>query len=207
MRFPVFLLIISLLILLAYTTVSVLPLSGENELYDKVVRLHILANSDSEEDQQMKLLVRDEVLRVMSNKFSCDMSREDAEAVIVEDLDELWSAAEEKVRELGYDYPVRVSIGEEKYPRREYEGLTLPAGNYTSLKVEIGEAAGQNWWCVAFPPLCLSAANEKNNAPSNEEALIKVGFTEEQYKIITENDKPRYKLKFKIIEIFESLFG
>jgi len=207
MRSPVFLLILAVIFLFAYTVGAVLPMSGESDLYDKVIRLHVLANSDSDEDQNLKLKVRDEVLFTMGDKLSCEMSREDAESVIAEELDNIKITAEEKIRELGYDYSVNVSLGEEKYPEREYDELTLPAGRYTSLRVEIGKAQGQNWWCVVFPPLCLSAAGNKNSATSNEEALIKVGFTEEQYKIITENDKPKYRLKFKIVEIFESLFG
>ena len=207
MRSPVFLLILAVIFLFAYTVGAVLPMSGESDLYDKVIRLHVLANSDSDEDQNLKLKVRDEVLFAMGDKLSCEMSREDAESVIAEELDNIKITAEEKIRELGYSYSVNVSLGEEKYPEREYDELTLPAGRYTSLRVEIGKAQGQNWWCVVFPPLCLSAAGSKNSAPSNEEALIKVGFTEEQYKIITENDKPKYRLKFKIVEIFESLFG
>ncbi|MBR5452616.1 MAG: stage II sporulation protein R [Clostridia bacterium] len=207
MRSPFLLLIISVVILLAYLAGTLFPLYCESDLYDKVIRLHVLANSDSTEDQSLKLKVRDEVLRVMGDKLSSDMNIDDAKMIITGELDELRAAAEEKIRELGYSYSVNVSVGEEKYPEREYDEITLPGGKYTSLRVEIGAAEGQNWWCVVFPPLCLGAAGEKNSTSSNEEALIKVGFTEEQYKIITENDKPRYKLKFKILEVFESLFG
>ena len=144
MRSPVFLLILAVIFLFAYTVGAVLPMSGESDLYDKVIRLHVLANSDSDEDQNLKLKVRDEVLFAMGDKLSCEMSREDAESVIAEELDNIKITAEEKIRELGYSYSVNVSLGEEKYPEREYDELTLPAGRYTSLRVEIGKAQGQN---------------------------------------------------------------
>lgn len=204
----VFIITFSVLILVSAVFTAFLPVSGENELYDKVIRLHVLANSDSEEDQELKLKVRDTVLDTLSGKLSDVSDRETAEGVLLAEFPALEAAAEGKIREEGYDYDVTLSLGEEYYPEKSYEELTMPSGKYTSLKVEIGAAEGKNWWCVVFPPLCLSAATKKENASSkNEDALIEVGFTEEQYRIITQNDKPRYKIKFRILEIFEEWFS
>lgn len=203
-----FLLTFAVLVLLTVLLSSFLPLSGEEELYDKVIRLHVLANSDSEEDQALKLRVRDAVLSRLDGELSACDTRESAEAVLAGKLEGVSAAAEEEIRARGYDYGVRVSLGQERYPEKEYDELTMPAGSYLSLKVEIGEAEGRNWWCVVFPPLCLSAARggTENALAENEDALLRAGFTGEQYKIITRSDTPRYKLKFKLLELFGSWF-
>ena len=203
----VFIITFSVLILVSAAVSAFLPVSGEEELYDKVIRLHVLANSDSEEDQELKLEVRDTVLENLNGKLSDVRDRKSAESVLTSEFSAVEAAAEQKIRELGYDYQVNISLTEEYYPEKSYEELTMPSGEYMSLKVEIGAAEGKNWWCVVFPPLCLNAATKNENASSkNEDALIEVGFTEEQYRIITQNDKPRYKIKFKILEMFEEWF-
>jgi stage II sporulation protein R len=110
------------------------------------------------------------------------------------------------VNEQGYDYPVSVLLGKEEYPTRSYENCCFPGGTYVSLRVCIGEAEGQNWWCVLFPPLCLSAASA-NDDQSNEDAFISVGLTGEQYRVITETDNVKYRIRFKILESVQGLFG
>lgn len=199
-----FLLIFSVLTLLTCIAVTFLPLSGEEELYDKVIRLHVLANSDSEEDQALKLSVRDAVLTSLEDEFDDSITREEAAEKLRAQLGDVTTAAQDEINAQGYDYDVSVSLNEEYYPTKEYENITMPAGTYLSLKVEIGEAAGHNWWCVVYPPLCLSAAMKSED--DNEDALLRAGFTGEQYKIITQTDEPKYKLKFKILELFESWF-
>lgn len=176
----VFIITFSVLILVSTVFTAFLPVSGEEELYDKVIRLHVLANSDSGEDQELKLKVRDTVLETLGGKLAGISDRETAEGVLTAEFPVLKAAAEQKIRDEGYDYGVTLSIGEEYYPEKSYEELTMPSGKYMSLKVEIGAAEGKNWWCVVFPPLCLGAATKKENAASeNEDALIEVGFTEE----------------------------
>ena len=189
---------------LAVMVIGLLPVHGESELYDNVLRLHVIANSDSDEDQSLKLIVRDEILKEVSSLVMECESFEEAEAVLSkeENLDRLRRVAEETIEREGYDYKVSISLGREKYPRKNYEALCFPSGNYTSLRVEIGGAVGKNWWCVLFPQLCLDVATK-----SNEESFIEAGFTPEQYKIVTESDEPRYQVKFKILEIIEETFG
>ena len=179
---------------------SYLPVHGEEQIYDSVVRLHVIANSDSDADQELKLKVRDAVLAEMSSLVGDCCDRESALTVLGSSLEHISSVAQKTVYENGYDYPVSVSLGEEKYPTKNYEAACFPAGTYSSLQIKIGDADGKNWWCVLFPTLCLSSAK------SAEEAFIEVGLSSEQYKIITETDDPKYKLRFKILESFESIF-
>ena len=184
--------------------IGLLPVHGEAEIYDSVIRLHVLANSDSEEDQALKLKVRDALLEVTVPLLGdCD-DREKAEELIRENLELLRSVALETVRENGSDDDVTVSLSRERYPRKSYEAFCFPGGEYLSLRVCIGEAEGQNWWCCLFPPLCLSAATAKSD---NEDAFIQVGLTKDQYGIITETGKTKYKVRFKILEVIEDWFG
>ncbi len=194
------LLTVAVCIVFLFIVIGLLPIHGESEIYDSVVRLHVLANSDSEEDQLLKLKVRDSVLSSSAEILKdCD-SREDAISAINENIDKLENAARETVIAEGYDYSVRVELGEESYPTRNYEACCFPSGKYVSLRVLIGDAEGQNWWCVLFPPMCLSAATERSEA---EDAFISVGLSSEQYKIITETDNPKYEIRFKILEALE----
>lgn len=186
--------------------ISILPIHGEAKIYDTVVRLHVLANSDSEQDQALKLQVRDEVLRVTGPLLTDCKSREEAVAVLQAHGDEIRDAAQAVVRAQGYDYPVSILLGEEQYPTRNYENCCFPGGTYVSLRVCIGEAEGQNWWCVLFPPLCLSAAGAQEE-DSNEDAFISVGLTGEQYKLITETDNVKYRIRFKVLETVQELLG
>ena len=185
---------------------TVLPIHGEQEVYDSVVRLHVLANSDSEQDQALKLQVRDEVLRVTELLLVGCGSREQAEQILQEHMGDIEAAAQAVVTGQGYDYPVSVLLGKEEYPTRTYENCCFPSGTYVSLRVCIGEAEGQNWWCVLFPPLCLSAASAEGEQ-SNEDAFISVGLTGEQYKIITQTDQVKYRIRFKVLESVQGLIG
>ncbi len=196
------LLAVTTAIILIFIILGALPIHGENEVYDSVLRLHVLANSDSEEDQALKFEVRDSILNVSSKLLGEAKTKDDAANIINENIALLTETAQKTVRENGYDYPVSITLGNESYPRRNYEQLCFPSGEYLSLKVMIGEAEGQNWWCVLFPPLCLSAASDKK---ASEDAFISVGLTDEQYRLITETDTPKYKVRFKILEAIETL--
>ncbi len=183
-----------------FILIGLLPVHGEAEVYDSVIRLHVIANSDSDEDQALKLSVRDRIIEMTKEIGSGCTSLEDAEKVMREHLDDIRACADNEVKRLGYNYSVEVRLGEEEYPTKTYASLCFPSGKYLSLQILIGEASGQNWWCVLFPPLCLDAAQRKD---SNEDAFISVGLTSEQYKIITETQEPTYQARFKLLEIFE----
>lgn len=188
-----------LCLLLLTATLTVLPVHGEAAIYDSVIRLHVLANSDTPEDQAVKLQVRDAVLAVTEPWLQHAKSREEAADILSAHLDEIEQTAANTLAAAGADARVRVTLTKEEYPTKRYENLAFPAGPYLSLRVLIGEAAGQNWWCVLFPPLCLTAATDKRQ---QEAALLSAGLTEEQYRIVTDTDKPRYRLRFKLLEFF-----
>lgn len=187
-----------LLLLLSY-----LPIHGEAEVYDTVLRLHVLANSDSEEDQALKLKVRDGVLAVTAPLLENAATRDQAEAIVRSHMTDIQSAAEAVVAENGSKQTVTVMLDLEDYPTRNYESCAFPAGEYLSLRVCLGEAEGQNWWCVLFPPLCLSAATAKDDA---EDAFIQVGLSKEQYGIVTETQSRKYRVRFKILETVRGWF-
>lgn len=168
----------------------------QDALAEKVVRLHVLANSDSEEDQALKLQVRDVVLERTEALLRASSDREDAAKRLEQALPELQSIAEEKIRQEGESYPVQVRLERAQFPTKEYDGFSLPAGEYLALRVLIGAAAGQNWWCVVFPPLCTAAAQE---VPASAMAA---GLSEEQVSLITEEDQG-YVLKFKTVELWQ----
>ncbi len=188
-------------LLVLLMALSFLPVHGEEEIYDTVVRLHVLANSDSEEDQALKLDVRDAVLALTSPLVEDCTSQAEAIAVLEAHMSELEAAARAVIDAAGRSDAVSIQLGEEEYPTRTYESCCFPAGTYVSLRVCIGDAAGQNWWCVLFPPLCLSAATA-----DNEEAFVQAGLTKDQYGIITETGKTKYKVRFKILETIQGWF-
>ena len=185
-------------VLLATLFIALMPTEAEGAVYEDTLRLHILASSDSEEDQALKLYVRDAIL----TKFSSELGKSDSISAAKEEtallLSEIEKLAAEKIRECGYDYEVRASLGVEWYDTRNYEDFVLPCGYYTSLRVVIGEGKGKNWWCVMYPPLCLDIATE--TAPKDD-AIKK--YSDEEFRLIT-NDG--YNVKFKILEVVSTAF-
>ena len=154
-------------------------LGTQRELADRVVRLHVLANSDSQADQALKLTVRDRILEVAEPVLEDSSDREEARAALTAALPELEQAAEETIAAAGYDYSVTARLEETLFPTREYDGFALPAGEYLALRVVIGAGAGQNWWCVVFPPLCAAASAD---VPT---VAVAAGLSEDQVSLIT----------------------
>lgn len=173
----------------------------QKELADSVIRFHVIANSDSDEDQALKLAVRDRVLEEAETLYPEGATLEEAQAALEGHLNLLAAAGRGVVEEQGYDYPVTAALEECWFPTKEYEGFALPAGNYTALRVTIGEGEGQNWWCVAFPPLCLGAASE-----TVDQALEAGHFSPGQGALVT-GDGEGYVLKFKAMELLGELQG
>ena len=185
--------------LCAALILAVVPVSGEEALYDNVLRLHVIANSDSDEDQALKLAVRDEILSVYGDRLAECTSKKEAEEKASLLADEMQKTAESLIAANGYDYGVRLTLSRESYPTRVYENVTMPAGEYCSLRIVIGEGAGENWWCVLFPPMCVSNAIGEKTDNS-----IPVGLSASQYKLISGNG--RYAVRFKILEVVEDIF-
>ena len=197
--------ILTVLVLVCFLFLSVLPIHGEEQIYDGVIRFHVIANSDSEEDQTLKLQVRDAVLDLCAPSLGQCRTREEAIEMVVSLQEEIRNTAIATLRAAGCDDDVTVELGEEGYPEKRYEALCFPSGTYLSLRICIGEAEGQNWWCVLFPPICMSAATATKKQA--EDLFLAVGFTPEQYRIITETDEVTYKVKFKLLEFLEEFFA
>lgn len=169
---------------------------AQRALAGDVLRLHVLANSDSAEDQALKLAVRDRVLAEAAGCLAGSTDRAQAEQVLYANLEALARAGAEAAAEAGYGYPVSVSLERAWFPTREYDGFSLPAGEYRALRVVIGAGEGRNWWCVVFPPLCLGAVSQSaeeamNALPEGERALIT-------------GESEGYVLKFKLMELWDT---
>ena len=165
------------------------------EIRDKVLRLHILANSDTQEDQDLKLAVRDRILEESGTLFNCLDSKEAAEQSVDENLEQIEEIAADEIEKQGYDYPVKAERVRMFFDTRVYETFTLPAGQYDAVRVTIGKAEGHNWWCVLYPMLCLPAAQPQEELEQN--------FTESQADMI-ENAED-YQVEFATVEIIEKI--
>jgi len=171
----------------------------QQELADRVIRIHVIANSDSPEDQALKLAVRDRVLEQAQAIYPEGATLEEARQALERHLTVLATAGRSAVEDAGRAYPVTAKMEKCWFPTKEYDGFSLPAGNYTALRVVIGEGTGENWWCVAFPPLCLGAASE------TVDAAAEAGyFTPEQAALVT-GDGGGYVLKFRLMELLGEL--
>lgn len=171
----------------------------QQQLSDKVLRLHVLANSDSEADQALKRKVRDSVLETASAILADCPDRETAEQRLSAALPEIEDAARARIAAEGGKQTVTAELRPTVFPTREYEDFSLPAGEYLALRVVLGEGEGHNWWCVVFPPLCAETTS------SFSQTAMAAGLTEEEVALITESDG--YQLKFKAVELWEKLMA
>ena len=161
---------------------------------EKVLRLHVLANSDSEEDQQLKLKVRDAILAESEELFSASQNKAEAMENVSKRSEQLKAIAEETLQQNGCTYPVEIQLAEVYFNTRTYGDITMPAGYYDALQVKIGAGAGQNWWCVLFPALCV---------PSSASAQMEDVLTDEEMAVLQEG----YSVRFKIVELYEGFVG
>ena len=170
------------------------------DISQNVLRLHVLANSDSKEDQALKLRVRDRILAESRDLFKSCKSPSDARLVFTENQAMLQKAAMAEIQNEGYSYPVSISLDHTYFPTRHYGNVSLPAGEYEAVRVEIGAADGQNWWCVMFPPLCFvdGSVDDEKNAGMIREQLG------ENADIITKDGDIDIRLRFKLVDIFQS---
>lgn len=189
----------ALLVLAAALTLFCSWLGGYREcLSGKLLRLHVVANSDSDADQALKLEVRDAVLDCAAGYLENVSDVRAAEQVLGAHLAELAGAGQAVVREKGYDYAVRASLGTSHFPTKTYDGFALPAGDYRALRVTIGAGEGRNWWCVVFPALCVSAASEW------QDTAVSGGLSDEDVRLMAEEDEG-YVLRFKCLELWDKL--
>ena len=165
-------------------------------LASQVIRLHILANSDSEEDQALKLEVRDRVLETTSALLAGETEPQAAAVLLNQHLDDIAQTAAQEISAQEHDDRVEVRLEQTWFPTRQYQGISLPAGNYLALRVLIGAAEGHNWWCVVFPNLCLPAVSER--------ALEASTLTPGQISLLQE-EETSYVFRFKTLELWQSL--
>ena len=173
-----------------------------SDISSSIFRLHVIANSNSEEDQTLKYLVRDNILDYINTLISSDSSKQDVMQIINENLYNIQKVAENTINENGYNYPVNIEIGKYYFPTKSYGDISIPSGNYDGLRVKIGNAEGKNWWCVMFPPLCFVDVTS-GILPEESKETLENNLEEEDYEIISSNSN-EIKLKFKIIEFFEN---
>lgn len=178
-----------------------------SDVPEKIIRLHVVANSDSPEDQQLKLQVRDEVISRMSGKFENARDISEVKGIIQESLAEIETIARKTIKENGKLYDVKAVFARTDFPTKVYGNLTLPAGTYQALNIVIGEGQGKNWWCVMFPPLCFIDVAH-GVAPEKTMKQLKKSLTDEEYRLLlssrTEEELP-VKMRFKILEVAKSM--
>lgn len=167
--------------------------TSEN-ISDQVFRLHILANSDSAEDQQLKFKVRDEILKKGETVFASSNSLEETIELCKNNIALFQQTAEQCLKDNGSDYEVKVYVDKEYFNTREYDEITLPSGIYNALKIEIGQGKGHNWWCVMFPAICLSSVTDDE---------LNKYLSEDEQKLV--NSDSKYEVRFKIVEIYEKV--
>ncbi len=170
----------------------------QDALAQKMIRLHVIANSDSEADQALKLEVRDKVLDFTTTVLQRSADMEDAQVRLREELTRIETIAQREIAAQGYDYPVTAQLASAEFPLKEYDGFSLPAGEYMALRLVIGEGEGRNWWCVVYPPLCTAAAADM------PQTAIHAGLTDDDVSLITGEDTG-YVLKFRSVELWEQL--
>lgn len=199
--FIIFLLLVVFILLSATSYVNAVS----SNIADGVFRLHVIANSDSVEDQNLKYKVRDALLDYMNSICSDVSSKEDAMNIAAEHLEDFKAIAENVIYENNYTYPVSVEIGKYDFPTKNYGDVSIPAGIYDALRVKIGEASGKNWWCVMFPPLCFVDVSS-GIVPDESKELLQENMSTEEYDLITDSsNNSNLNLKFKIVELFENI--
>lgn len=180
---------------------------SQEKLAQSVVRFHVLANSDSEEDQALKLKVRDQVISYLETELKSAGSREETEAMLQRELTAIRRVAIRTLREAGSSQTVRVSLQDSDFPTKRYGSVCLPAGTYRALRIELGEAEGANWWCMLFPSLCFAQAQEDSLPPETEEELSEQLPEDENELIHQDEAGPWLRFRFKLIEWWAAIFG
>lgn len=195
------------LILTLFFTLSISYAKAvSNDISNSVFRLHIVANSDSSGDQQLKLAVRDRILTDTAHLFESTDSAHTAAQIAKEHLSEICKIAQNEIYSQGYTYKISAKVGEFAFPTKSYKDITLPSGKYTALRIEIGDAAGKNWWCVMYPPFCLT--DGIISCPESSKLKLKNSLSPNEYSLVTKEDSGAIpvEIKFKIVEIFQNIF-
>ena len=190
-------------LLFLYTTICAFSYAQtvSTDIANSVFRLHVIANSDSKEDQELKYKVRDSLINYMNSICANCENKQDAINLVTEHKDDFKQIALDTIKDNGYPYDVNISIGNFSFPTKDYGDISLPAGFYDALRVEIGEAKGQNWWCVMFPPLCFVDVSS-GVVPEESKEELEDNLSEEEYALVSNDSDTKIQFKFKILEFF-----
>ncbi len=199
------LLLIILLTLYVFVSFYCYSIKSLNNIEDKVFRLHIIANSDSEEDQNLKYKVKDNIISYMNNLCKDASSKEEAIKLAQKHIDDFKNIADFTILENDFNYTSNVEIGNYKFPTKYYGNIALPSGYYDALKIKLGSNSGQNWWCVLYPSLCFVDISS-GTVPESSKEKLKGTLSNEEYALISE-DTPTYNFKFKLVELFSNKFN
>lgn len=199
-------LIIVLLLLILFIFISAISYVSavSNNIANGVFRLHVIANSDSPEDQNLKYIVRDELIKYMNTLAKDCNSKQEVIEIAKNNISNFENIAKKTIKDNGFNYNVTVEIGNFDFPTKTYGDITLPAGTYDSLKIKIGKSEGQNWWCVMFPPLCFVDVTT-GIVPEESKKEMKEAMPEEEYSLISNTNNSEVNFKFKLIEFFENI--
>ena len=187
------------LVLLFSACTGIRALGVDAELYDRILRLHVIADSDSDADQAVKLKVRDAVLKLLGDEMETSPDLEQARTAAERLMPEAERVARQVLRDSGFSYGATVTLGYEYYPTRDYGGFRLPAGRYLSYRIVLGSGEGHNWWCVLFPALCTAPAERQ------EDEFVTAGFTPGQIGVLSGKKSPKYAVRFRILELLGEL--
>ena len=190
-------------LLFLYTTICAFSYAQNvsTDIANSVFRLHVIANSDSKEDQELKYKVRDSLINYMNSICANCENKQDAINLVTEHKDDFKQIALDTIKDNGYSYDVNISIGNFSFPTKDYGDISLPTGFYDALRVEIGEAKGQNWWCVMFPPLCFVDVSS-GVVPEESKEELENNLSEEEYALVSNDSDTKIQFKFKILEFF-----
>lgn len=197
--------IILTFLLFLYTSICAISYAQNisTDIANSVFRLHVIANSDSKEDQDLKYKVRDNLLDYMNSICKNCESKEEAISIVEKNKTTFEQIAMDTIKEQGYSYPVKINIGNFEFPTKTYGDISLPAGYYDALRVEIGEAKGQNWWCVMFPPLCFVDITS-GVVPDESKELMENNLSEEEFALVSDKTDNEIQFKFKLLEFFNN---
>ena len=196
--------IIITLLLALYIFISALSYTRAvcSDIQDSVFRLHVIANSDNDDDQRLKYIVRDNIIDFINEISANASSKEDVMKIAQDNIQQIEAIAKQTIIDNGYNYNVTVNIGNFFFPSKKYGDITFPPGYYDALKIEIGEAKGQNWWCVMFPPLCFVDVTS-GIVPDESKETLKNSLSQEEYDLIS-NNSTDVEIKFKIVEVLQN---
>ena len=176
-----------------------------DEIKDKLIRFHVIANSDSDEDQAVKLLVRDKVIDYINIQLKDATEVDEARNILMDNIEEVNNIAINVLRENGFDYEAKTMISRENFPDKVYGDYLFPQGNYEAFRIIIGNGEGHNWWCVMFPPLCFVDMTSGIVPDESKENLETALPSEEEYILISDNKTSDIKFKFKLVELFQNV--